>query len=52
MLVVAIGSSLPAYLAWDATETQSIMVRFWVTLIATSLGWYVSRRFAQNHLDF
>lgn len=52
MLAVAIGSSLPAYLVWEATGAQSIMVRFWVTLIAWGLGWYASRRFVRTYLDF
>ena len=51
MMAVAIGSGLPAYLAWSFTEPQSIMVRFWVTLVAWSLGWYLSRRFVRDHLD-
>ena len=52
MLAVVIGSSLPAYLAWEATGDQSVMVRFWAALIAWGLGWYLSRRFARTHLDF
>jgi len=50
-MAVALGSGLPAYLAWLSTEPQSIMVRFWATLVAFSLGWYLSRRFVRNHLD-
>jgi hypothetical protein len=52
ILAVALGSSLPAYLAWSLTEPHSIMIRFWVTLGAWALGWYLSRRFVRNHLDF
>lgn len=51
IMAVAIGSSLPAYLVWSMTEPQTIMIRFWATLVAWSLGWYVSRRFVRNHLD-
>ena len=50
-MAVALGSGVPAYMAWSATEGQSIMVRFWATLVVWSVGWYVSRRFVRDHLD-
>jgi len=51
MLVLSLGTGLPAYLVFGLLEERDMMIRFWGTLIAFAAGWYVSRSFVRNHLD-
>ncbi len=50
-MVVALGSGLPAYLVFQGLLDQSMMIRFWGTLVTFAAGWYLSRAFVRNHLD-
>ncbi len=51
IMVVAVGSGLPAYLVFQALADQGLMIRFWGTLVSFAAGWYLSRAFVRNHLD-
>lgn len=51
MMVVALGSGLPAYLVSQALSERDLMIRFWGTLLSFSVGWYVSRTFVRKYLD-
>lgn len=50
-MVVSLGSGLPASLVFQALAEHSLMIRFWATLIAFAVGWYVSRTFVRKYLD-
>lgn len=51
MLVLSIGTGLPAYLAFELLEEREIMTRFWGTLVVFAAGWFVTRTFVRDHLD-
>lgn len=51
LLVLALGSGLPAYGVFHLFGEQHLMLRFWATLLVFALGWWVSRTFVRNHLD-
>ena len=51
ILVVALGSGLPAYGVFQLLAEQGLMIRFWATLVVFALGWWLSRGFVRSHLD-
>ena len=51
VMVLGLGSGLPAYLVFGLLQEQDLMIRFWGTLVAFALGWWVSRTFVRNYLD-
>ncbi len=50
-MVLGLGSGLPAYFVFGMLDEQSMMIRFWGTLIAFAAGWTASRAFVRNYLD-
>jgi hypothetical protein len=50
-MVVSMGSGIPSLIAWNQTETFGLMTQFWSALGFGAIGWYLSRRFVQEHLD-
>ena len=51
VMVLGLGSGLPAYLVFGLLQEQDLMIRFWGTLVAFAVGWWVSRTFVRNYLD-
>jgi len=51
MLAVSLGSSLPAYAAWELTRPLGILAGFFFANVAFAVGWYYSRKFVRDHLD-
>jgi len=51
LMVLAIGSGLPAYGGWVACSPYGILPGFLAANVAFAAGWYVSRRFVANYLD-
>lgn len=51
-LAVALGSALPAWAGWVAGRPHGVLVGFLCANLAFAAGWYLSRRFVRDHLDF
>jgi hypothetical protein len=49
--VLAIGSGLPAYGAWNLCQPYGVLPGFLAAIVGFAIGWYVSRRFAASFLD-
>jgi len=51
MLVVTLGSGLPAYAGWSIGRPHGLLIGFLAANLAFALGWYYSRKFVREHLD-
>ncbi len=48
--LVLIGASAAGWLSWWACEPLHIMARYAVSVIASGVGYYYTKRFAENQL--
>jgi len=51
MLVLALGTGLPAYAGWSIGRPHGLLIAFLGGNLAFALGWYYSRKFVREHLD-
>ena len=52
LLVLALGSGLPAWAGWSLGRPHGILTGFLCANVAFATGWYLSRKFVREHLDF
>jgi hypothetical protein len=50
--VLAIGSGLPAWAGWSLGHGAGPLSGFLCANAAFAIGWYLSRKFVRDHLDF
>jgi hypothetical protein len=51
MLVISLGSCLPAYAGWSFGRPHGLLVGFLCANVAFAIGWYYSRKFVRENLD-
>ena len=48
--LVLIGTSAAGWLAWWVCESLHLMVQYAVSVIASGVGYYCTKKFAENQL--
>jgi hypothetical protein len=51
LLVLALGSGVPAWAGWTLASQQGLLQGFLAANVCFAGGWYVSRKFVREHLD-
>ena len=52
MMVISIGSGGMAWLGWLAGRDAGVLAGFLAANVGFATGWYYSRKFVREHLDF
>ena len=52
LLALSLGSGLPAWAGWTLGRPHGILAGFLCANVAFAVGWYLSRKFVREHLDF
>ena len=51
LLVLALGSVLPAWAGWTVASQHAVLSGFLAANVCFAGGWYLSRKFVREHLD-
>jgi len=52
LVVLVLGGVLPAWAGWSLGRGFGILAGFLCANVAFAIGWYYSRKFVREHLDF
>ncbi len=52
LLALTLGSALPAWAGWTVGSSWGVLAGFLCANICFAGGWFLSRKFVRNHLDF
>ena len=51
LLVLGLGSGLPAWAGWTLGRPSGIMSGYWLAVVSFAVGWYFSRKLVRDFLD-
>jgi hypothetical protein len=51
LVVLVLGSGLPAWVGWSFGSGAGILEGFLCANVGFAIGWYYSRKFVREHLD-